>query len=125
MPARNLLHKNDVPTFLAWLDLKGIAHRPGRGDWQICQIQRNDGWFPLFSRANMPEHVTVPDRLNQLVRVYLSQKGKHRALPQISSETPTDPASASQAGCPSPVRPCGPSAEGTREGSPPWEVSQP
>ncbi len=125
MPSRNLLHKNDIPMFLAWLDSKNIAHRPGRGIWEICQVQRTGGWFPLFSRARMPEHVTVPDRLVQLAYAYLRHKRSQHALPQdpqATSHSTREP----QAGLPSPCGSGGPSGEApTDQGSAGGQVSPP
>lgn len=69
---RHLLHKNKVEDFKRYLDEIGVTHRPGRGDYEILQVYRNDGqWFKLYSRHNMPEHVTVQGPLCPLVRSYL------------------------------------------------------
>lgn len=67
MANRSLLHKSKMEDFKAWLTVNSINHRPGRGDWQILQVQTLDGWQVIYERAHMPEHVTVPEPLTNIV----------------------------------------------------------
>ena len=76
---RALLHKDKLESFKSWLDFKGREHRPGRGEWQLLQIKNGSGWQVLFSRANMPEHVTVPEPLIPLVRAFI-REGRAAAI---------------------------------------------
>ena len=79
---RQLLHKNKVEDFKAWLDACGIRHRPGKGDYEVLQVFRADGcWFKLYRRNHMPEHVTVQGPLVNLVREYIASK----KLPQAEA----------------------------------------
>lgn len=73
--ARNLLHRNRVHEFLEFCRQQGLQVRPGRGDWQIAQIQPigSTAWHVLYERRVMPEHVTVPKPLIALVKNFISQ----------------------------------------------------
>lgn len=68
MTNRHLLHKTKLEAFKVWLDDQNIAHRPGRGDWQALQVHHPlHGWQVLYERAEMPEHLTVAQKLVGLV----------------------------------------------------------
>ena len=72
MANRYTLHKNKLDDFKGYLDSKGIAYRPGKGEWQALQVLTpRDGWQCVFNRADMPEHHTVQDKLMPIVRAYL------------------------------------------------------
>ena len=66
--SRSLLHITKLEAFKAWLDTQGIAHRPGKGDWQVLQVCK-DGthWNCVYSRNTMPEHFTTDRHLDSLV----------------------------------------------------------
>ena len=55
--------------------VEGIAHRPGKGAWQVLQVQTfSHGWQVVFSRADMPEHYTVNEKLMPTVRKFLESR---------------------------------------------------
>ena len=58
----------------AWLDAKGIEHRPGRGFYEVMQLKHGGGWPAIFTRAYAPEHVSVPKTLWPLVRSFLRER---------------------------------------------------
>lgn len=68
---RNQLHVTKLEDFKAWLDTKGIPHRPGRGTWQVLQVCK-DGrhWNCVYSRLDMKEHFTTDRHLDSLVREF-------------------------------------------------------
>lgn len=74
MPDKHLLHKTRVEEFALWCkDTKKLCVRPGRGPYQILQIQPKGSkdWYVLYERLHMPEHVTVPTALVPLVRNFI------------------------------------------------------
>ena len=79
MANRCTLHKDKLDDFKQFLNDRGIAYRPGRGAYQALQVFTElSGWQCIHSRADMPEHYTVQDKLMPLVRRYLEfrrQKG--------------------------------------------------
>ena len=79
MVARNLLHKDKLEGFKSWLTAKGREHRPGRGDRQTLQVKHGNGWMPIFERAEMPEHLSVPGPLIPLVQAYI-REGREAAV---------------------------------------------
>lgn len=90
MAARNLLHKDKLEAFKAWLDFTEREYRPGRGDWQVLQVKLRSGWVPVFERAEMPEHLTVPEKLIGLVRLFL-QDTRRIEVPTASPSATTQP----------------------------------
>jgi hypothetical protein len=79
MAARNILHKSRVTEFTSWLESQGWKIRPGRGTWEIVQVQEPgaNSWHVLFKRLNMPEHVTVPQPLVSMVQFFLDSTKEH------------------------------------------------
>lgn len=72
MANRNTLHINKLDAFKEFLNSEGIACRPGKGVWQVLQVLTpKHGWQCIFSRADMPEHYTIQDKLYPLVRQFL------------------------------------------------------
>lgn len=70
--SRNLLHKTKLDAFKAWLDSKGIEHRPGRGEYQMLQVKMKNGqWQCVFDRHSAPEHYTVAHPLEQHVHRFI------------------------------------------------------
>lgn len=70
---RNLLHINKLDEFKSWLTAQGIEHRPGRGEWEVLQVNVNGVWPCVFRRINMPEHYTTDRRLDGLVRRFCKE----------------------------------------------------
>lgn len=77
--AKNLLHITKLADFKTWLDAKGIAHRPGRGDWQVLQVCK-DGthWNCVYERIEMPEHYSTDRHLDSLVRAFCGENWRKR-----------------------------------------------
>jgi hypothetical protein len=71
--SRNILHKSRLPAFIKWLDAKGIAHRPPRGDYQVLQILVGTDWCCIFDRIVAPEHYTNDRRLDNLIRRFIKE----------------------------------------------------
>lgn len=72
--ARNLLHKTKLEDFKAWLDAQAIAHRPGRGDWQVLQVLIGTQWHVVYERNHMPEHFTTVRHLDKLVASFCRER---------------------------------------------------
>ena len=70
---RCTLHIAKLEDFKTWLAFEGIAHRPGKGDWQVLQVETpQHGWQVVFARADMPEHFTINEKLMPLVRAFIA-----------------------------------------------------
>lgn len=71
---RCYLHKNKLAEFVDWLDTKGIAHRPGKGPFQVLQVLTpEDGWQVVFIKLDMTEHFTVNNKLMPVVRQFVNR----------------------------------------------------
>lgn len=78
MADRCSLHIKHLDTFKTWLDVKGIAYRPGKGEYQVLQVlTRYHGWQVVYRRNDMPEHYTINNGLKGLVRLFLREKEKN------------------------------------------------
>ena len=76
--SKALLHVSKLADFKAFLESQGIAHRPGRGAYQVLQVCK-DGvhWNCVYTRDAMPEHFTTDRHLDNLViRFARSAKGR-------------------------------------------------
>jgi len=72
MANRCLLHVNKLDAFKYFLEAKGLAYRPGKGEWQRLQILTEDhGWQCVYIRKDIPEHYSIQDNLVPLVREFL------------------------------------------------------
>lgn len=70
MANRCTLHKKMLDQFKEYCDNYGIAYRPGKGFYQVLQVQtENSGWQPIYRRNDMPEHYTIPDSLVDMVKL--------------------------------------------------------
>ena len=75
MANRGALHINKIDAFKEYLDSQGIAYRPGKGNWQVLQVLTPEhGWQCVFSRADMPEHYTIQDKLYPVFKAFLNQR---------------------------------------------------
>jgi hypothetical protein len=75
MANRNTLHKNKIEAFKEYLDNRGIGYRPGKGTWQELQVLTPEfGWQCIYSRADMPEHFTVQDKLMHIISDFLHRQ---------------------------------------------------
>lgn len=75
MNNRILLHKTKLEAFKLWLDSHGIAHRPGKGDYQALQVlSPESGWQVVFTKNEMPEHYTVNAKLVPIVRNFIASQ---------------------------------------------------
>lgn len=80
--SRNLLHKGQLQPFMEWLEKKHIHHRPGRGEFQVLQVELQGGqWGVVYDRLRAPEHYTVTRPMEMLVRRYVqARREKARAI---------------------------------------------
>ena len=73
--SRNRLHLSHLESFKQFLVDNFVAFRPGKGDFQVLQIELPDGqWACVYSRLHMPEHYTVDRRLDNLVSKFIKAK---------------------------------------------------
>lgn len=56
------LTKDTLEQFKAWLDSKGIVHRPGKGEWQVLQVFVEDCGFQVLF-INKHRKFTANDKL--------------------------------------------------------------
>lgn len=76
---RDLLHKSKLEDFKKYLDELEVPHRPGKGDWQVLQVCVDlYGWRVIHFRADMPEHLTVDERLVPLVKKFIDRQHKEK-----------------------------------------------
>ena len=65
------LARKSLPAFKDWLDSQSIAHRPGKGEYQMLQVKRSSGWEILYSSPNYPDHHKAGStQLAELVREF-------------------------------------------------------
>ena len=65
------LARKSFPAFKDWLDSQSIAHRPGKGEYQMLQVKRSSGWEILYSTFNYPDHYKAGStQLAELVREF-------------------------------------------------------
>jgi hypothetical protein len=82
MAARSLLHKSKLDEFKNFLLGKGIATRPGKGSFQILQVEHPIlGWQPIYEKLVSPEHYSVPDKLIPLVMEFVHPPKTLRSQP--------------------------------------------
>ena len=73
--SRCALHKTKLEEFKEWLNDQGIAHRPGKGDYQVLQVLTDShGWQVVFAKNEMPEHFTVNKALMPLLSQFFARK---------------------------------------------------
>lgn len=71
---RCLLHQTKLQAFIDWCATHGIASRPGKGDYQVVQIEtRAHGWQVIFKTNDNPEHFTVNKALMPLVKQFIGE----------------------------------------------------
>lgn len=77
--SRSLLHATKLDLFKAWLDIEGIEHRPGRGEYEVLQIKQNGkDWYCIFKRDGVLTHYTNDRRLDTLVERFISKYRQSR-----------------------------------------------
>lgn len=83
MANRCTLHISKLEKFKEYLNNYGVAHRPGKGDYQVLQVlTANAGWQAIYKRSDMPEHYTVQDKLMPTVQAFLrTERGAQRHEP--------------------------------------------
>lgn len=78
--SRCLLHKTKLESLKCWLDAQQIAHRAGKGDFEVLQIKHGTGWAAIYDRHSAPEHYTSDKRLDALVRRFIRNKPSNAEL---------------------------------------------
>lgn len=81
MTSRSMLHKSHLTPFKIWLAERGYLYRPGRGDFQILQVQLGNAWHCIYERSNMPEHYTTVTPLEPTVRRFIRDYHKRKSCP--------------------------------------------
>ena len=72
---RFTLHLTHLEPFNEWLTQRGIAFRPGKGDWQVMQVETpKHGWQVIFRRADMLEHYSINAKLLPLVQSFIDSR---------------------------------------------------
>ena len=96
--SRNLLHKSKLEAFKAWLVEQDIPFRPGKGEWQELQVRLPSStvYAAVYSRADMPEHLSVDRRLDSLVNRFCQHKPQSSAPIQQCQHADKKPAPAEQ-----------------------------
>lgn len=74
MASRSLLHKNKLSEFKSWCEANGFECRDGRGDYQVLQVKVDAKWHVVYARNYMPEHLTVPRPLINMVNKFMREK---------------------------------------------------
>lgn len=62
---RNLLKRADIERFQAWLTDNQLAWRPGKGAFQLMQVQLKDGWPAIC--VSTKDVVTTPPALREMI----------------------------------------------------------
>lgn len=91
--SRALLHKSKLDEFKGWLNVAGITHRPGRGEFQVLQVAlpRNQ-WGVVYDRLDAREHFTVTESLEPLVvRFIRAQRRTEQDAEQEQEQQPDLP----------------------------------
>ena len=71
MSTRNLLHKEKLEQFKAFLDSKEIEHREGKGTWEVLQVWNSkDERFNVIHTNMRGDHFSVPQPLLKLVKKF-------------------------------------------------------
>lgn len=80
MSTRNLLHKEKLEQFIAFLDSKDIEHREGKGAWEVIQVYYqshvdglNAGWAVIHTKMR-GDHLSVPKELVGLVKKFIKSE---------------------------------------------------
>ena len=71
MANRCTLHISKLAKFVDYLDSQNIMHRPGKGDYQILQVQTRIGWQCIYKKLDAKEHYTVQDGLLPIIRNFI------------------------------------------------------
>ncbi|MBC2594901.1 hypothetical protein H5P28_11595 [Ruficoccus amylovorans] len=95
--SRCLLHKSKLDAFKAWLDQEGIPNHPGKGDYQVLQVQVSDwGWRGIYDRLDAKVHYTVEGPMESLVRRFIKAT-RNQPKETIMSHDSTNPVVAKSA----------------------------
>ena len=76
MSGRCLLHKSKLEAFIEWCEKKNIKTRPGKGPFQVIQVQPipKGDWLVIFDRILAKEHYIIDKRLYGLVLRFIKEK---------------------------------------------------
>ena len=68
---RSVFHRSHLEPFKTWLDKERIQHRPGKGVWQILQVNHPRWkWLVIHENAR-PEHLTIDSRMGSMISRFL------------------------------------------------------
>ena len=75
------LAKKFLPAFKEFLDIRSIAYREGKGQYQALQVMTRHGYQILYNKNAMPDHYLVPDLLIPVVNEFVDWLGKRQLGP--------------------------------------------
>jgi hypothetical protein len=77
--SRNLLHRNRLPAFIAWLDRLGLERRADeKHGYCLLLVKHGKQWLGVYDRLGEPAHLSIDPRLESLVRRFIREsKGGH------------------------------------------------
>lgn len=64
---RFTLHFKHLDEFKAWLDERGVEHRPGVPPYQVLRVRARSGWAAVYVRDSATQHFSVPENLTGMV----------------------------------------------------------
>lgn len=80
---RKRITLKEVPALIAFLDMCGIAHRGGKGSFQVLQIQFPKGWGAICKNAN--DDLSSAPELSGIISAF---RAAHDAKPSEPSPAP-------------------------------------
>ena len=71
MSTRNLLHKDKLEQFKAFLDHLDVEYREGKGAWEVLQVynHKENRWYVIHTKMR-GDHFSVPQPLLKLVKKF-------------------------------------------------------
>lgn len=86
MADRKTLHKTKLGAFKEYLDYNMIPYRPGKGDYQVLQVQIEARWQVIHERLDMPEHFTIPEKLVPTVFAFIRSERSNSKLKETTNK---------------------------------------
>lgn len=77
MAIRNMLHKNQLEPFKAFLESRGYMILPTVGKWEVLRAKCGKGSpVIVYERKDAKEHLSIMDKDYHLVREFLEGAGR-------------------------------------------------
>ena len=72
---RNTLHFSKLEEFKKWCERKGIATKPGSGEYQVLQVRTGrNTWLGIYKKLSAKEHYSVDRRMNGLIKKFINDQ---------------------------------------------------